>query len=79
MLKINKQKKLSPKKILSLIGITVLLANSITLYITFLFAYFNNGKIIVYVNNMGEANFEFILIPVTIILGLYALKRCVCE
>lgn len=79
MIKINKQKKLSPKKILSLIGIIVLLANSVTLYITFLFAYFNNGKIMVHINNYGEANLELILIPVTIILGIYALKRCLHE
>ena len=69
-------KIVNPKKMLSLIGITTLLANSIVLYITFLSAYFNNGKITVYINNIGESNFELILIPVTIILGSYALKRC---
>lgn len=68
-----------PKKVFSLIGITALIMNSIVLYITFLYAYFNNGSIVVYINNVGEASIELIFIPITIVLGLYALKRCIYE
>ena len=61
------------KKILQMLGVGVLFAYSITLYSTFLMAYFHNYRILVAVNKFGEANIEFIIIPITLIWGLWAL------
>ena len=62
-----------PKVLLCGIGITCLIANSIVLYISFLWAYFSNDYVFsARINDLGEAHFEFVLLPVTIILGLYA-------
>jgi len=42
------------------------------MYYTFLVAYFNNGIAIVDINYYGEANFEFVLVPILILINLYA-------
>ena len=54
-------------------GIAFLVWYSIVLYITFLIAYLNNNHVNVYINWFGEANFEFILLPVSLIWGVYSL------
>lgn len=60
------------KIILCGIGLTCLIANSIVLYISFLWAYFSNNYVFsARINDFGEAHFEFILLPVTLILGAY--------
>jgi len=71
---IQRNKSMSqPKVLLCGIGITCLIANSVVLYISFLWAYFSNDYIFsARINDFGEAHFEFILLPLTIILGLYA-------
>jgi len=62
------------KTLLCGIGLTCLLANSLVLYISFLWAYFSNDYVFsARINDFGEAHFEFILLPITIILGLYAI------
>ena len=61
------------RKILQLLGIGTLFAHSITLYSTFLMAYFHNYRVSVTINTFGEANLEFIIIPITIAFGLWAL------
>jgi hypothetical protein len=56
------------------IGICCLIANSIVLYITFLSAYFSDGQAItITVNNFSESYIEFILIPLSLIIGMYTL------
>ena len=55
------------------IGISSLVANSVILYITFLFAYFSNNYVFsININNYGEAYIELIIIPVSLLLGIYA-------
>jgi len=55
------------------IGLGCLVSNSIVLYITFLWAYFFNGYVFAtQINAFGEAHVEFILLPISIILGFYA-------
>lgn len=55
------------------IGLGCLVSNSIVLYITFLWAYFFNGYVFAaQINAFGEAHIEFIMLPISIILGLYA-------
>ena len=62
------------KTLLCGIGITCLFANSLVLYISFLWAYFSNDYVFsARINDFGEAHLEFILLPITIILGLYAI------
>jgi len=59
-------------------GIACLVANSVILYITFLWAYlFNDYTLSVSINSIGEAHIEFILLPTTIILGLYSIKKLI--
>ena len=59
----------------ALIGITCLFANSITLYYTFLKAFFNGHQTLVTINTFNEASFEFLFLPVTLMLGLFGLIR----
>lgn len=76
MLKRNKKvlRARNPRKIVTLIGISVLLANTIVLFVTFIYAYIRGGKIYITIDSIGEANMELLLLTVTIILGLYILK-----
>jgi len=54
-------------------GIASLIANSIVLYITFLLAYFSNGYVFsVNINTYGEAHLEFIIIPLSLVIGIYS-------
>jgi len=71
---IRRNKPMSQANVLMCgIGITCLIANSIVLYISFLWAYFSNNYIFsARINDLGEAHLEFILLPLSIILGLYA-------
>ena len=55
------------------IGFACLLSNSFILFYTFIAAYFNNNQIVVTINEIGEANFELVFLPISIILGLYAI------
>jgi len=61
------------KKALVIIGLATLVGNSLVLYVTFLMAYFNDYHTIVFVNNYGEANFEFIFIPLCIAISFWTL------
>ena len=55
------------------IGLGCLAANSVVLYITFLWAYFFNDYVFsTRINALGEAHIEFVVLPISIILGLYA-------
>ena len=55
------------------IGLACLFSNSIILFYNFISAYFNNYQIIFKINDFGEANLELIFLPISIILGLYAI------
>jgi len=62
------------RRFMMLAGFMFSVGYSILLYITFLFAFFNGGSILVLVNSFGEMWFEFFLIPVVLffsVLGLY--------
>jgi len=67
-----KKKKQIIKQILLILGIAGLLTSSIKIVITFYHAYFNNYKVIVYINKHNEAHIEAIVIPTFFIFGLYA-------
>ena len=50
-----------------------MIANSIVLYITFLFAYFSNNYVFsININSYGEAYLEFIVLPISLVVGLYS-------
>ena len=55
-------------------GVGVLFCSvSVILYITFLWAYFFNDYVFsTRINAFGEAHIEFVVLPISIILGLYA-------
>ena len=55
------------------IGLLGLIANNIVLYITFLYAYFfNDYRFSFTINQFGEAHLEFIVLPLTLALGIIA-------
>jgi len=56
---------------LASIGLLCMLGHSICMYIIFLRAYFNNFQTIVHCNLFNEAGFEFVFIPITLVLGVY--------
>jgi hypothetical protein len=69
-MKVNRRTKL----VLYSIGLACLLANSIVLYLTFLYAYFgNNYQFSADINMFGEAHLEFVLLPLSLGLGIYAI------
>jgi hypothetical protein len=67
-------KKLNKKvvhKVVILSGYLFALGQFFLLYFVFLVAYFNPGKMtFITVNTMGEADIEFILIPITLVVSL---------
>jgi len=71
------------KELIKVFGISTLLAAYITLIHTFMKAYLSpQKKIIVYINNFGEAWWEFALIVITFpcvlyfIYDFFLVKRC---
>ena len=67
------------KIILKLIIITALVANSITMFGTFLMAYFNNYQLIIYINKYKEAHIELFLMSVLTISSIIFLFNHVKE
>jgi len=68
------------KKLLLIIifGYGIALSQFLVTYLVFLTAFFNNNIAHVYTNKYGEANLEFILIPICFIfstIGLYLLMK----
>jgi len=59
------------KLILLLVGLGLNIALGMALYLIFMFAFFNNNEILLYVNSINERWFEFFLIPSVIILGIF--------
>jgi len=59
---------------LHIMGLIVLGWETIVMYITFLMAYFHESKsVLVKVNAVNEANFEFVTLPIIIFIGLWAM------
>ena len=54
-------------------GIAGLFAHSVTMYYTFLRAFFHGYRTLVTVNGFNEAWFEFVFIPVTLLWGLWGI------
>ena len=61
------------KFILFTMGLGGLLGISICMYSIFLYAYFNDYKAAITINDFGEANFELILIPFCIGAGIWSI------
>ena len=70
---LNERRKSLSISLIVIFGITLNLASSIVLYITFLLAYTNNHTAIININNYNEANVELILISIVIIIGIIGL------
>jgi len=64
--------KLSKKDLISIFGIAFLIGYGILMYVTFLIAFFTDYEII-FINIMGEAYLEIVLIPITLALGIYGI------
>lgn len=60
------------KFIIVLFGIATMLGCSITLFITFMAAYFNNFEIMVVINSYGEAHMELFLLMITFPMTFWA-------
>ena len=60
------------KKILILIGISTLIANSLIIYLTFLVAFFNGHTTKITINSYNEMYIEFFFIPITLTIGLWS-------
>jgi uncharacterized membrane protein len=60
------------KKIIIFAGLLFLLGNNIVLYLTFLAAFFNDGKQLIVVNQYNEHWVEFFALPIITILGIIA-------
>jgi len=58
-----------------LIGLAVMLSNTIVLYLVFLEAFFDPNFIgVLEINRYGEAPIEFIFMPCSLLLGLYTVR-----
>ena len=60
---------------IGLIGLLLCFGHGIIMYLTFLKAYTHNYQTQVMINMYNEADIEFIVIPITLILGLYGVYR----
>jgi len=58
---------------LIIIGLALMISNSFVLYAIFLEAYFNDFVAIFEINRFGEAPFEFVFMPINILLGFNAI------
>lgn len=63
------------KKIWTILAILLGLSNTIVLYATFLAAWLNGGFVTIYIDKFNEAEVEFILIPIMIIVIIIGLKN----
>jgi len=63
------------KPITIIIGLAILISHAFILYAIFLEAYFNDFVAVFEINVFGEALLEFILMPITLILGFYAVYQ----
>jgi len=61
------------KQFIILVGLGILLSNTIVMYLTFLGAFFNGNEILVTINNYGEMWIEFFFLPLSIALGVYVI------
>jgi len=69
---------MNKKHILIITGLAILLSHAFILYWIFLEAFFNPNYIgILEINRLNEANLEFIFMPISLLLGLYAVKETV--
>ena len=67
---------MNKKHILIITGLAILLSHAFILYWIFLEAFFNPNYIgILEINRYNEANLEFIFMPISILLGIYATKE----
>ena len=60
-----------------ILGLLIGISNSIVLYLSFLFAYFNDYVFSVNINTFGEAQVELVIISVALLLFLYAGTCCI--
>ena len=63
--------------VLILSGFCFSLGLSFLLYVTFLVAFFNNGRVLILVNEYNEGLIEFLMLPVVLGVSCYGLYRFV--
>jgi hypothetical protein len=64
---------LTYKQIITILGLAMLLSNTVVMCIVFIAAHLNNDLITVTINDYGEKGIESIILPITLILGVYIL------
>ncbi len=62
-------------KLWSIMGYSLMMGNSIAIYVTFLYACLNNGIVTISINSFNEGVIEFFFIPTTIAIGLIGLIK----
>ena len=61
------------RKTLHLAGLITLVYETCLTYTTFLMAYFHDSKsVLVKVDAVNEANFEFVVVPILVLFGIWA-------
>jgi len=64
---------LTYKQIITLLGLAMLLSNTVVMCIVFIAAHLNNNQITVTINDYGEKGVESIILRIALILGVYIL------
>jgi len=68
------------KRLIIFLGYLEALGLSLVLYLAFLIAYTNpTRKVTLDINHIGEANLEYVLIPLVILISIYGLKLLLDE
>jgi hypothetical protein len=62
------------RKLMTVIGLSAMIGSTITLYFTFLMAYFNNYRIGIAINDYGEAQIELIWLLLSIPFIIYVVN-----
>lgn len=65
------------KLILIVVGISGLIGNTVSLYITWMKAFFSGGKVVVAINNWNEMWLEFFMLPILMVIGFWAIYQLV--
>lgn len=60
---------------IKIFGWVIILASSITFFIIFMSAFFNNGILVINVNKYGEGIYEFVSLIIGLPIGIYLIYK----
>ena len=69
--------KVNKRNLMIIIGLAFLLSPAVILYAIFIESFFNDFKAVLEINVYGEAYVEFVFMPITILVGIWAVLQVI--